>query len=87
MDIAILILLTLIIIQLLVMAKTQAEHAQELRDIKVQNEKARAEILDKIKDLEDALAAGGTTTQEVDDALDALKASVQVDDDIVADPE
>lgn len=67
------------------MAKSQAETAAELRAIKDQNEKARVEILQKIKDLEDALANAGNTSQEVDDAVQALKASVQTDDDIVPD--
>lgn len=82
MNIAIAILLTLIIIQLLVMAKTQAEVAQELRDIKAQNEKARAEILAKIATLEDAIITAGNSTPEVDEALADLKASVQTDDDM-----
>lgn len=69
------------------MAKTQAEVAQELRDIKAQNEKARVEILAKIAALEEALANAGNSTPEVDEALADLKASVQTDDDIVPDPE
>lgn len=87
MTIALAILLTIIIIQLLIMSKTQAELAQDLRDIRTQNEKARVEILQKIADLEAAIINSGNTTPEVDEALEALKASVQVDDDIVPDPE
>lgn len=64
---------------------TQAQLAQELRDVKVQNDKSRAEILAKIAALEDAIANGGGTTPEVDAALADLKASVQTDDDIVPD--
>ena len=64
---------------------TQAELAQQLRDINTQNEKSRVEILKKIADLEAALAAAGNTTPEVDEAVAALKASVQTDDDIVPD--
>lgn len=71
--------------QLSKMAKSQAETAQELRDIKAQNEKARVEILEKIKALEEALAAAGNTSEEVDAAVQDLKASVQADDDIVPD--
>lgn len=67
------------------MAKSQAETAQELRDIHAQNEKSRAEILQKIADLETALANAGNTSDEVDTAVQALKASVQTDDDIVPD--
>lgn len=69
----------------LIMA-TSAEHAAELRAVTAQNEKARAEIVAKIKALEDAIAAGGNTTAEVDEALAALKASVQTDDDMHEDP-
>jgi len=61
---------------------TQAELAQQLRDIKDQNEKARVEILAKIAALEDALANAGNTTPEVDQAVADLKASVQTDDDL-----
>lgn len=64
---------------------TQAELARELRDIKTQNDKARAEILQKIEDLEAAVVAAGQVTPEVQEALDSLKASVQTDDDIVPD--
>lgn len=64
---------------------TQAQHAQELRDVIAQNEKARLEILKKIADLEQAIIDGGGTTPEVDAALAELKASVQTDDDIVPD--
>jgi seryl-tRNA synthetase len=64
---------------------SQAQLAQDLRDLKAQNDKSRAEILAKIQALEDALAAAGGTTEEVDTALADLKASVQTDDDIVPD--
>lgn len=64
---------------------TQAELAQQLRDITAQNEKARVEVLAKIQALEDALAAAGNTSAEVDEAVAALKASVQTDDDLVPD--
>lgn len=66
---------------------TQAELAAELAAVKVQNDKARAEVLAKIQALEDAIANAGNTTPEVDAALADLKASVQTDDDIVPDPE
>jgi uncharacterized protein YlxW (UPF0749 family) len=66
---------------------TQAELAQQLRDILAQNEKARTEILKRIADLEAALENAGSTTPEVDDALAALKASVQTDDDLNPDAE
>ena len=65
---------------------TQAELAEQLRIITAQNEKARTEVLGKIADLETALANAGNSTAEVDEALAALKASVQTDDDIVLDP-
>lgn len=61
---------------------TQAELAAELRAVVEQNEKAHAEVVAKIADLEAALANAGNTTPEVDEALAALKASVQKDDDL-----
>lgn len=66
---------------------TQAELAQQLREITAQNEKARVEILGKISELETALENAGSTSPEVDEALDALKASVQTDDDLNPDAE
>lgn len=68
----------------LIMANQQ-QHAAELRALKEQNDKARAEVLAKIADLEAAIIAAGNTTPEVDTALADLKASVQTDDDIVPD--
>ncbi len=66
---------------------TQAELAAELRAVTEQNDRNRQEILDKIQALEDALAAAGGTTAEVDDAFAALKASVQAgDDEVVPSP-
>jgi hypothetical protein len=64
---------------------TQAEELQLLRDLKAQNEKAKAEILAKIQALEDAIANGGATTPEIDAALADLKTSIQSTDDIVPD--
>lgn len=64
---------------------SQAQLAQELRDLKAQNDKARAEVIAKITALEEAIANAGETTPEVDAALAELKASVQTDDDIVPD--
>lgn len=66
---------------------TQAQHAQALRDVLAQNEKARQEILQRIADLEQAVIDAGNTTPEVDAALQALRDSVQIDDDIVPDGE
>jgi seryl-tRNA synthetase len=77
--------LSLIIKTLNKMSKTQAETAAEIRAIKDQNEKARLEILAKIKTLEDAIETSGNTSDEVDAAVQDLKASVQTDDDIVPD--
>lgn len=65
----------------------QQELATELKRLQGQNEKARAEIVKKIADLEAAIGNQGNTTPEVDEALAALKASVQADDDMHADPE
>jgi hypothetical protein len=64
---------------------TQAELAQDLANLTAQNDKARAEVVQKIADLEAAIAAGGPVSAEVEAAFAALKASVQLDDDIVAD--
>lgn len=64
---------------------TQAEHAQALRDLKDQNEKARAEMLVKFTALEEAVANAGNTTPEVDAAMAELKASIQADDDLTPD--
>lgn len=62
-----------------------AELAQALNDLVAQENKAKAEIVQKIADLEAAIAAGSSTTPEVDAALAALKAAVQGVDDIVPD--
>lgn len=66
---------------------TQAELAQELLALKAQVEKSKAEVIAKVKSLEDALANAGGTTEEVDAALAALKAVVQEVDDLNPDAE
>lgn len=53
--------------------------------IQSQVEKAKVEITNKIAALEEAINNGGEVPQEVVDALDALKTSVQGVDDIVPD--
>ena len=63
----------------------QSELAAQLTELKTQTEKAKAEIISKIADLEGALDAADDVTPEVQAAFDALKASVQGVDDIVAD--
>jgi len=63
----------------------QVQLAQELAALQAQVDKANGEILQKIADLEAAIAAAGNVTPEVQAALDALKASVQSVDDIVPD--
>lgn len=60
---------------------TQAEIAQQLRDMKTQNEKARTENLAKLDALQAAIDNAGQSTPEVDEALADLKASIQADDD------
>ena len=62
-----------------------AELAAELQTLAAQADKAKAEVLAKLAELETAIIAAGTTTPEVDAALASLKASVQGVDDIVAD--
>lgn len=65
---------------------TQTELALQIAELTAQNEKARAEVLAKIADMQAALDAAGNVDAAVLAAFDALKASVQADDDIVADP-
>lgn len=61
---------------------TQAEHAQALRDLREQNEKAAAEQASALQRLQDALDNAGGTTPEVDEAMAALRASIQAEDDL-----
>lgn len=63
---------------------TSAEFAQQLRDLKAQNDKARQEVLDKIAALQKTID-DHPVDAEVQAAFDELKASVQQDDDIVPD--
>ena len=63
----------------------QTELAQALSEVKTQADKAKAEIVGKISDLETAIANAGSTTPEVDAALEALKGTVQGIDDVVPD--
>lgn len=65
--------------------ENQTELANQLRGLKDQADKARAEIVAKIAALEAAMANGGPVTAEVQAAFDDLKASVQTVDDIVPD--
>jgi phage shock protein A len=62
------------------MASNQ-ELQQSLNDIGTQIDKAKAEIVKKVSDLEAAIANAGTTP-EVDAALAALKGKVQDLDDL-----
>ena len=64
---------------------TQTELSQQITDLTAQNEKARAEVLAKIADMQAALDAAGSVDPTVLEAFAALKASVQADDDIVPD--
>ena len=75
-------LLLLILKNQFKMAKTQAEVAQELRDMKAQNEKSREEVLAKIATLEQAVKDAGNATPEVEEAIADLKSSIQADDDL-----
>ena len=72
--------------QLRTIMTTQAELAQQITDLTAQNERARAEVLAKIADMQAAIDAAGAVDPAVLEAFDALKASVQADDDIVPDP-
>jgi hypothetical protein len=62
---------------------TQAEFALQIAALTEQNEKARAEVLAKIADLQAAIDAAAEVDPAVLAAFDALKVSVQADDDIV----
>jgi hypothetical protein len=55
---------------------THAELAQQIADLTAQNEKARAEVLAKIADMQAALDAAGAVDPAVLAAFDALRASV-----------
>ena len=67
---------------------TQAELAASLAAVSIQVGKIGTEtagLQAKIAELEAAIVAAGGTTPEVDAALEALKAQVQVVDDLVVD--
>lgn len=68
---------------------TQKELADQLTALTGQVQKIGTEtaaLEQKVNDLESALNAGGDVSPEVQTALDALKAQVQVVDDLVPDP-
>lgn len=67
------------------MAKTQAEDAQVLRDLKTQLAKANDEIQAKIQALIDAAGNAGNVSDELQAAIDDLKPAAQALDDIVPD--
>lgn len=67
---------------------TQAEHAAELQAISAQVAKIGSEsaaTLEAVAALEAALANAGNTSPEVDAAMAALRAQVQIVDDLVPD--
>jgi ABC-type transporter Mla subunit MlaD len=66
---------------------TQAEIAQQLTALKDQLTKIGTEVTTKLGELETAIANAGNATQEVEDALAALKTAVQAVDDLVPDAE
>ena len=68
------------------MAENQAQLAEELGVVKAQVEKITTEYTTRIATLEEALVAAGNITPEVQAALDGLKASVQIADDVTPDP-
>lgn len=65
---------------------TQAELALQIAALTEQNERARAEVLAKIADMQAAIDAAANVDPAVLEAFDELKVSVQADDDIVPDP-
>lgn len=74
---------------------TQAEQAQVLRNVLAQQQKTQAEIgtlqgsvdtlNQKITDLEAQVASGGDASQELIDAVAAVKAQAQIVDDQIPD--
>lgn len=64
---------------------TQQEHAQALRDLKVQLQKSQTEVAGKLQALADALANQGNTSAEVDTAMAELTAAAQASDDQIED--
>lgn len=66
------------------MAKTAQELADEIRASTAQTRKATDEILGKIKNLEDIIAAGGDLSA-IEAAVAELKTSTQTLDDVVPD--
>jgi uncharacterized membrane protein YccC len=85
---------TLLILGILLLLNLHTEYrlkellmalADDLRNIEEQLNKANTEITGKIDALEGALANSGEQTQEVTDAVAALKAVSQSLDDVVAD--
>lgn len=67
---------------------TQAQLVEDLNAVSAQVAKIGTEstaTLQKVTDLEAAIANAGNTTPEVDAAMAALKAQVQVVDDLVKD--
>jgi hypothetical protein len=67
---------------------TQTELAAELAAVTAKVAKIGLETattLDKVVELEGALVAGGNTSPAVDEALTALKAQVQLVDDLIPD--
>lgn len=61
---------------------TQAELAQQLTALGAQLDKAKDEITSQVAALEAAIVSAGNVSQEVEDALAALKSKVQVLDDL-----
>ncbi len=78
----------LILTKLEKLMASQAELAASLETVSAQVAKIGTEtagLLAKVTDLEAAIANAGNTTPEVDAALAALRAQVQVVDDLVVD--
>jgi ABC-type transporter Mla subunit MlaD len=74
--------------RMMTMGQTMDELAAELAAVTAAVAKIGTETsatLQKVADLEAALAAGGMTSPEVDAALDALKAQVNLVDSLIPD--
>lgn len=74
--------------QLNIMAKTQQELTQEVKDLTLKVNKVGTEtrkLLTKIEELTDAIANGGPVAPELQAAVDDLKIQVNVVDELVPD--
>lgn len=65
---------------------SQAQVASDLTALKGQVEQNKTDVIAKLKELADAIAAQGNATPEVEAALAALKTEVQAETDVLRPP-